>query len=394
MTSKKDKAIAILDDVLGNFDNPKISLQAIIQKLNRAGKLLEESDLIIWTEIQFGNFDYIVPLKKWIEYYVEYNQEKTSENKKKFDEIQKRIEGLGIKPAITITNEELTVKSYESGGGFNNIGFIENKYNDFVKSKTANDGTYYKSNLLSTISTVKSIAYQKASFYHKKYVFESLPESNFEVLKDKIENSLLDLNLELVELLMLSFKSVSSTKQEEWSQALLSCRRFLEKLADVLYPATDEEINGRKLNKENYINRLWAFMDKQIKSESNREIAKKHVDYIGSYLQNVYRFTNKGIHATTNRFESIKTVMHVYLLTADILGYLTKEQFLNEKPSIYRASLDELEVIGQIPRNIAKEIIRLRINETNITEEMLLKIPGFGEKTLIKIKSNLSLKSE
>jgi hypothetical protein len=68
-----------------------------------------------------------------------------------------------------------------------NIGFIEEKYNDFVKTKKGHDNTYYKTNLSATLSAVKALAYKQASFYHKKYAYKHLPESTFNILKNGIE---------------------------------------------------------------------------------------------------------------------------------------------------------------------------------------------------------------
>ena len=88
---------------------------------------------------------------------------------------------------------------------------------------------------------------------------------------------------------MLAFKSVSSSSPEEWSHGLTSCRRYFEKLADNLFPPTDQKLNGRSISQENYINRLWAFMDKSIQSKSNKNQAKQHVDLIGGHLQSLYK---------------------------------------------------------------------------------------------------------
>ena len=394
MATKKENAIILLEEVLENLENPKYSIFSAIQKLNRIGKLLNEKSLIIWTEIQLGNSSYTIPLEKWIECFLENQKKEDKESQENLDKATEVLKKLNIELVSMVSNEELTAKATAAGGGFQNIGYIEEKYNDFVKTKRGNDGTYYKGSLMTTLSTIKSLAYKKASLYHSKYAYEALPESNFEVLKKKTEDVLFEIDPEIAELLLLAFKSVSSDNQEEWSQALTSCRRFFEKLADNLYPATDLKLNDRSLTQENYINRLWAYMDKNIESKSNKDIAKKHVDLLGAYLQGLYRMTNKGVHSDLNRFEAIKTVMHIYLLCADLLEYLDKDKFRNKKPNIYNATLDELEVIGNVNRNIAKEIIKLRVVNKQITSELLLKIPGFGKKTLDMFLNNISIEKE
>jgi DNA uptake protein ComE-like DNA-binding protein len=391
MNSKKEKGISLLDEVIENLENSKFSLFSSIQKLNRIGKLLNEEKLVIWTEIQIGNTKYTSILQKWLKSYIENDKEKTKESEKELEKVTDKVEELGITLGEVITNEELSAKAIESGGGFLNIGFVEEKYNDFVKTKKGNDKTYYKTNLSTTLSAVKALAYKKASFYHKKYAYEHLPESNFEVLKNNVEDVLFDIDPELAEQLLLAFKSVSSKNEEEWSQGLTSCRRFFEKLADNLYPPSEKKINGRSLSKENYINRLWAYMDENIKSKSNKDLAKKHVDLLGLYLQSTFKLANKGVHSNLTRLEAIKTVMHIYLVCADLLDYLDKEKFIEKKPTIYSATLDEIEIVGGVSRKIGKEIIKLRVRKSKLTEDDLKQIPGLGIKTLKKLLDNISI---
>ncbi|WP_439479699.1 helix-hairpin-helix domain-containing protein [Chryseobacterium aquaticum] len=389
MNNKKEKAIQLLEEVLLNLENSKISLLSIIQKLNRIGKLLDEKKLIGWTEIQLGNTEYKVHLTNLVDSYVKNEKLNTKETKKYLNDYLNLVKDKGI--IDFIDNEELTAKAQISGGQFENIGFIEQRYNDIVKGKRGNDGTYYQSNLSNTLAVVKSIAYKKASFYHKKYAYESLPETNFELLKSKVDDKLLDLEPHLVEQLMLAFKGVSSDNKEEWSQALTSCRRFFEKLADSLYPATDKKNNGRSLAQNNYINRIWAFLDESIESDSNKEIAKKHIDYLGSYFQSLYKITNKGVHTEITRIEALKTVMHLYLVCVDILDFVKNKKKTSHQLTIYTATLDELEAIGNVNRKIAKEIIKLRVSDNKITKEKLLKVPGLGTKTLEILLKNISL---
>jgi DNA uptake protein ComE-like DNA-binding protein len=391
MISKKEKGISLLEEILTDMEKSKVSVLSCINKLNRAAKLLGEKNIVIWTEIQLGNHFYVLTIKEWIDAFLDNQRIKSEESEKKLEKIQKSLAEIGITIGETIGSEEINAKASESGGGFNNIGFIEEKYADFSKHKKGNDGTYYQSNLVNTISIIKSLAYKKTSFLHSKYAFEGLPQSNFELLKNNVEDVLFDLDPELAEMLMLAFKAVSSDNQEEWSQALTTCRRFIEKLADKLYPASDKTINGRSLAQENYINRIWAFMDDSIKSESNKDLAKKHIDLLGQYLQSGFRLSNKGVHTKLTRIEALKSVLHIYMACADLLGFLDIKAFQNKNPSLISATIDEIEAFGGVTREIAKEIIKLRVKHGKLTKELISKIPGVGEKTLNKLLKNMTL---
>jgi DNA uptake protein ComE-like DNA-binding protein len=190
---------------------------------------------------------------------------------------------------------------------------------------------------------------------------------------------------------MIAFKSVASDNPEEWSHALTTCRRFIEELADALYPPRDEQVKDRKLGKEQYINRLWAFMDRVIESESNRDLAKAHVDYLGSYLQRTHKVSNKGVHAELMRIEAVKAVFHAYLVAADILDYMKRDSSARDKKlNIHTASVDELESVLNISRNLAKAIVRLRVDYGVLDTARLATIKGMGQKTLALAEQVLS----
>lgn len=238
---------------------------------------------------------------------------------------------------------------------------------------------------------VRKTAHEKASFLYSTLAFSDAPQTAFDILKVDIDDRLLDINPELAEKLMQAFKSVSTDNPEEWSHALTTCRRFIENLADELFPPRDELINGRSLGNNQYINRIWAFMDKSILSESNRDLAKAHVDFVGSYLQKIHKLSNKGVHAKLSRAEAIKAVFHIYLICASILEYYdVTEKEKSEKINIYTASLDELEAVLDINRNIAKEIVKMRVTKGRLSSDDISTIKGVGSKTMSKILDAVS----
>lgn len=391
------EAIEILRDCIEGLQSEKGTVLSGIQKLKRAATILDENDVVIWCEIQLGNGTYTRLLNNYIKRLNELTLNETEENEKLFVESEEKLKEIGLKESIHYTFDEIVKKSSSAGGGYENIGFIETKYKELIRRKEGNDGKHYTSNLLSTINYIKSIAHKYATQLYNKYQFADTPQTVIDILKSEVDDKLLDLNPELAEKLMLAFKAVTSNNPEELSQALTTCRRFIEALADELYPATDEVINNRKLGKANYINRLWAFMDKSIESDSNKEMAKAHVDYLGSWLQKTHKLTNKGVHAEVDRLEAVKVVLHIYLMVGDILKYLNVD--INNQSSakvinIHTATLDELQSFLDINKSQAKDIVKLRVNNGKLTPKDLLKIKGIGKKTIEKAEDIFSFKIE
>jgi DNA uptake protein ComE-like DNA-binding protein len=385
-SSTTQQAVEVLKEALRELENSKGSVLVGVQKLSRVSKMINNEKYIIWCEIQLGNSQYTQPIKKYIEMLLTIKKNNTKTNTKKLDKAIEELKKVSIDRDEHCSIEELRVKSNESGGGYNNIGFIEERYNDLVRTKSGNDGTYYKNNLNNHLNFVRKSAHDKATLLYNSLAFSNAPQTAFDILKTEVDDTLLDINPELAEKLMQAFKSVSSENSEEWSHALTTCRRFIENLADEVFPARDEIINGRLLGKNQYINRTWAFMDNSISSESNKELAKAHVDFVGSYLQKIHKLTNKGVHAHLSRAEAIRAVFHIYLICASILEYYDMPiKDTQQKINIHTATLDELEAVLDIKRNIAKEIVKMRVAKKRLTPNDISAIRGVGSKTMTKI---------
>lgn len=394
MTSRAtNDAQAVILDSLRDLENPKGSVAAAVQKLHRAAGIIGDRDIEIWCAIQLGDTRYTLVLQELLNAAtVPAEAPKQSKaDEERLNAALLKVSELGLKPLIHYSQEELTTKLHESGGGYANVGFVEERYADLVRMKRGNDGTYYKTNLVQHLAYVRRAAHERATALYKRLAYADTPQSAFDILKAAVDDRLLDFAPQLAEALMTAFHGVTLPKQEEWSQALTTCRRFIEGLADVLYSPRDEPVNGRQVGKANYINRLWAFMDNAIESDSNRELAKAHVDLLGSYLERLHKQTNKGVHASVDRIEAVKAVFHLYLLAGDLLQTLQRAPSrATARMNIYSASLDDLQTFLKVSRKIAKEIIKLRVANDQLAPESLANIDGVGPRTIARAREHFS----
>lgn len=382
----KKVALQLIEETLKELESPKGSLFSAIQKLQRTADIINDDDKKVWCSIQLGDIKYTRPIKELLIFVFEAKDTSTKGFNDKLNKYIEALDKLGLKGNIHYSDEEVSIKNIDSTGGYNNIGFIEEKYADLVRRKIGNDGTYYKNSLSHHLNYVRKKAHELASQIYNQLKFSGTVSNCFDVLKNAVDDKLLDLNPAIAEQLMLAFKSISSDKEEEWSQALTTCRRLLEGLADELYPASKEKFNGRAVGQGQYVNRLWAFMDGAIQSESNKDLAKAHIDFLGSWLDKVNKLTNKGVHAELDRIEAVKSVFHTYLVVADLLEYMSNTNVTASKPDINKATLDELEALLNINRTVAKEIIKARVREGKLDLDILKNIKGIGAKTLESIK--------
>ncbi len=320
------------------------------------------------------------------EYNKQLEKEKDQQNFTKVSDMIEEFEDFKIIFDMHIEPSLIYKLSFKHGS-LNSVNFIEDRINYINKLKKFTDGKYQLSSLHKHLDYIRKTAYQFLSELHDKLKFSGTITSSFDHLKNAVDDRLLDLDPEIAEQLMLAFKSVSSNNKEEWSHALTTCRRLLESLADKLYPASELKIGTRTFKQSQFVNRLWQFMNDAIESESNRDLAQMHVNYLGSWLEKANKITNKGVHDEVSQLEATKAIFHIYLMLADLLDYLDPSAVSKTtKPNITEVSLDEIEALLNVKRDVAKAIIVARVNNKGLTIEQLAEVKGVGPKTVATAK--------
>ncbi|MFV5586070.1 helix-hairpin-helix domain-containing protein [Acinetobacter oleivorans] len=385
MADKKVEALKIIEEGLKELESPKGSVAVGVQKLSRASNLLNENDIYVWAEIQLGNPKYVYCIRELLNKMLkEFEKTKIpiKINDKIYSKDLEKLKEAGINIDFILTHTFCDLKSREAAGGIDNSIHILEEHLPYLK-KHSNDNTLYLRDVQEHISYIKRACHAYLTKLYDNLKFSGTITSSFDLLKNAVDDRLLDLDPEIATQLMLAFKAVSSDNKEEWSHALTTCRRLLENLADKLYPANDLVIGKRSFKQNQFINRLWQFMNDSIESEGNRDLAQTHVNFLGSWLEKTNKLTNKGVHFDVSQLEATKAVFHLYLMLADLLDYLdASTSTRSTKPNITTASLDELEALLNIRRDVAKAIVIARVKYNGLTVEQLKEVKGVGPKTL------------
>ena len=142
MDKKKKEALTLVEQSLNELESSKGTLIAAVQKLQRAASLVDDEEIVIWCKVQQGDPCYTDKLKGLIELLIEVNTSPTDELRQQVNECYADLESIGLKADLHCSIEELNVKNDDSGGGYSNIGFIQEKSLDLVKLKKGNDKTY------------------------------------------------------------------------------------------------------------------------------------------------------------------------------------------------------------------------------------------------------------
>jgi hypothetical protein len=125
-----------------------------------------------------------------------------------------------------------------------------------------------------------------------------LPERDDEA--EELAMLLEDLDPKLFNSLGAATRAFSRAQNEEdLAHVGLSGRRYMEQLADVLFPANEKLYNDRKVTKDKYKNRLWAFIDSSLPtSESNRD---EKLAALGKEVDRLIEEFNLAIHGNPDK---------------------------------------------------------------------------------------------
>lgn len=123
------------------------------------------------------------------------------------------------------------------------------------------------------------------------------------------------------------YDNLESENSEDWANAVHSCRRILQNLADIVFPASDPRTinNGKKervikLGKDNYINRIMCFVQDNSKSNNFEKLVGSHLALLGDRLDSIFSAAQKGSHSEiSTREEADRYVVFTYMIIGDVL---------------------------------------------------------------------------
>jgi hypothetical protein len=177
----------------------------------------------------------------------------------------------------------------------------------------------------------RALIYRYVLHKHYELKFSGIADDVFSRIRERADSAIGTVIPEAVKRLTAIYENLHSENPEDWSNAVHGCRRLLQDLADAVFTATDATRSKRvgnedisiKLGKEQYINRLIAFVEDKSASERFNDIVGSQLEFMGDRLDAVFRAAQKGSHSDiVKREEADRYVVYTYLIAGDILSLL------------------------------------------------------------------------
>jgi hypothetical protein len=133
---------------------------------------------------------------------------------------------------------------------------------------------------------------------------------------DELVMILEDLNPALFDALGAAVDVLRRARTEEHvAQVALSGRRYLEQLADVLFPAQEKEHNGRKVGRAEFKNRIWAFIADNVSCSDDTLLRN-----LGRQTDRLVEEFNVCLHADQPQDRVLRALVNAAELTAALLA--------------------------------------------------------------------------
>ena len=326
-----NEALKLSEEILRNLELSETSLTNVALKASRLARLLNDFKMhqIFRHEVSgyegkaegmsLGDWKLAISAGRGFEY--------TDPTTKEVGE-RVFLESIGTLEAQIRSSELALTASQDS-----DISISSANPHQFVRAPIGN--VHERTNIRSAIHLAsqrvesrRSLIYQYTSEKYYELKFSGIASDVFARIRERVDSGIGKTVPSAVQQFSAVYENLRSDNPENWSNAVHSCRRILQSLADAVFPPTSEqrskEVGGKKvaikLGADHYVNRLIAFIEDSSSSERFQEIVGSNLQFIGDRLDALFRAAQKGSHTTIiNKEEADRYVVYTYLLVGDVL---------------------------------------------------------------------------
>jgi hypothetical protein len=318
--SRIDEARSAVRELLNEIESQDFPVERYLMKAKRLARLLRDLDA-----------------QKWLDYELKGYPDKLSFSElgtcKRYAESGGRLTD-GKYWQLSLPSLEARCKADEATLSSFNVNQPLAVAENFVVARATAELMSKQTNLLnrkksdyqqnvSLLSSLKGSIHSYATECYLAIEFSDIAQDIFEQTREDVDAFIRANCPEAAEKVVAINERMREDEAESRAAALTSCRRLLMSVADAIFPATqDSYIDGkgktRKVGQEQYKNRLVAFLEKRLQSESTVAILTSEIEHLAARLDAVYEKNCKGVHDTVTAEEARLAVIQTYLMIAEI----------------------------------------------------------------------------
>jgi hypothetical protein len=297
------QAKILAEEILDDIEIKKTSISSILMKTNRLARLLRDGDAQRWISFEINgypkNFE-ATKLGKCSKYYTGFF-------------------------GITMGDDPY-------------VNFSAPALEDFINTTNIDQFTKFSSNKVDVVNwTIRLHAeavtqFQSISFSIYRYVLEvylsleigDIANDIFQDSRILVDKFVQDHCSHDIKEQFLSINDrLKENVTESYSQALLTVRRVLVSIADSIYPPNPEPYTDKKgkshaVDNDNYVNRILAYIDKNIPGEISYSMIETDIEHLAARLEALNEKSCKGVHVKVTKHEAQLAIIQMYMIIAEI----------------------------------------------------------------------------
>ncbi len=326
--SPLDEAVVLSATILNDMEVGNKTNHQILLKCRRLARLVDDTQWQEWLDLELHGYNPVpsgITFEKARAFYAHFGRQLDAE----------KLTGL-VHPLNTLEQESETLKlELQACSVPTSIHASDAKtWLPDSASRAINEVLARQINIRSSINArhvvvgrVMSAAHSLTLKWYNELHYSNMAQTIFERRRFEVDRRLKDLCPKALEQFVVAYERLRAATDENWSQALLSCRRILKSFADVVFPAGPKPYLGKDgkshdVTDDKYINRLRAFITDTVSNGSFGDAMVARLEYIAAPIEAINDQANKGVHATISRREADSAVLQTYFLLADLLEIL------------------------------------------------------------------------
>jgi len=333
-TEALKEALDLSSEILRNIELSELPLTNIALKASRLARLLNDYDVQRIMEFEAGGYpstpDGVTP-EGWRLGVMAGRKYETKDSETGETKEYMWIQSIAEWEQIVKTAEKALEAAHDpdiSVSSANPYQSVSVPFGHNLERHTIRSDTSKASRRL---SERRALIYEYVLQKHYELKYSGIADDIFSRIREHVDSKIGKAIPKAVQKISAIHDNLRSENAEDWSNAVHSCRRILQDLADMVFPPQDKDrivhVGGKaktiKLGKENYINRLIAFIEDHSSSDRFKHIVGSHLEFIGDRLDSIFQATQKGSHdVIVSPQEADRYVIYTYMIVGDILSLL------------------------------------------------------------------------
>ena len=308
MSSKREEALRLAEELLADIELERIKPASVARKASRLARLIDDVKAIEWLGFEVSGYPNSTSGKLTAAEWTAAG--KSGRHYVRTDK------GVSTTLATTVTLSQL-----QAGTESSKIRLESSDATNFYERNTQQNT--YSSNV-NVIEKVIGAIYQYTSSVYQELRFGSAVSTAFDNLRSTVDRQISSLVPGATPILTTALENAQTDDPEQWRNAAQACRDLVKATADSLRPP-GPDVNGLgkriiKMGDSNYVNRLIDWIDSKTSSKTKKGLVASDLEHLGDRLDAATDSGNKGAHAAVTKLDASRFIVGTYILLGDILS--------------------------------------------------------------------------